>query len=146
MVASTNHAISWPDLHCTGPWHFVDYRTIFLPNIGEDQKKSYYLSAEPLLALPHMVNLALVIALLFKKGKMRPEVATFKTKTLKFTRVIHLNWLAKLNWGDPGPPAVNIIVNYCVTLYVCTVAREAAKRNWRKKFFLSYFYHWWHFD
>ena len=24
-----------------GPWHFVDYRTIFLPNIREDQKKFY---------------------------------------------------------------------------------------------------------
>ena len=22
------------------PWHFGDYRNIFLPNIGEDQKKS----------------------------------------------------------------------------------------------------------
>ena len=22
-----------------GPWHFGDYRNIFLPNIGEDQKK-----------------------------------------------------------------------------------------------------------
>ena len=46
-----------------GPWHFVDYRTIFLPNIGEDQKKFYHLSAGPLLALPYMVNLVLVIAL-----------------------------------------------------------------------------------
>ena len=24
-----------------GPWHFADFRNIFLPNIGEDQKKSY---------------------------------------------------------------------------------------------------------
>ena len=22
-----------------GPWHFGDFRNIFLPNIGEDQKK-----------------------------------------------------------------------------------------------------------
>ena len=27
------------------PWHFGDFRSIFLPNIGEDQKKSYDLSA-----------------------------------------------------------------------------------------------------
>ena len=45
------------------PWHFVDYRIIFVPKIGEDQKKFYHLSAGPLLALPYMVNLVLVIAL-----------------------------------------------------------------------------------
>ena len=42
------------------PWHFGDYCNIFLPNIDEDQKKSYHLNAGPLLALCHMVNLALV--------------------------------------------------------------------------------------
>ena len=31
-----------------GPWHFGDFRNIFLPNIGEDQKKSYHLSVRPL--------------------------------------------------------------------------------------------------
>ena len=31
-----------------GPWHFGDFRKIFLPNIGEDQKKSYDFSSEPL--------------------------------------------------------------------------------------------------
>ena len=41
-------------------WHFRDYRNTFLPNIGEDQKKSYHLSAGRLLALCHKVNLALV--------------------------------------------------------------------------------------
>ena len=30
-----------------GPWHFGDFRNIFLPNIGEDQQKSYDLSAGP---------------------------------------------------------------------------------------------------
>ena len=29
-------------------WHFGDFRNIFLPNISEDQKKSYDLSAGPL--------------------------------------------------------------------------------------------------
>ena len=28
-----------------GPWHFGDFRKIFLPNIGEDQKKSYDFSS-----------------------------------------------------------------------------------------------------
>ena len=31
-----------------GPWHFGDFRNIFLPNIGEDQKKSYDFSSGPL--------------------------------------------------------------------------------------------------
>ena len=44
------------------PWHFGNFRKILLPNIGEDQTKSYYLSAEPL-GLCHMVNPALDIAL-----------------------------------------------------------------------------------
>ena len=31
-----------------GPWHFGDFCNIFLPNIGEEQKKSYDFSSEPL--------------------------------------------------------------------------------------------------
>ena len=31
-----------------GPWHFGDFRNIFLPNIGKDQKKSYDFSSGPL--------------------------------------------------------------------------------------------------
>ena len=30
------------------PWHFGDFRNIFLPNVGKDHKKSYDLSAGPL--------------------------------------------------------------------------------------------------
>ena len=30
-----------------GPWHLGDFCNIFLPNISEDQKKSYHLSAGP---------------------------------------------------------------------------------------------------
>ena len=33
MVTPTNHVI------VRGLWHFEDFRNIFLPNIGEDQKK-----------------------------------------------------------------------------------------------------------
>ena len=39
-----------------------EFRNIFLPNTGEDQKKSCHLSAVPL-ALCHMVNPSLVITL-----------------------------------------------------------------------------------
>ena len=31
-----------------GSWHFADIRNIFLPNIGEDQKKPYDFSSGPL--------------------------------------------------------------------------------------------------
>ena len=31
-----------------GPWHLGDFCNIFVPNIGEDQKKSYNFSAGPL--------------------------------------------------------------------------------------------------
>ena len=46
MVTPTNHVIAGPNLHrAEALWHFGDFRNIFLPNIGEDQKKSYDLSA-----------------------------------------------------------------------------------------------------
>ena len=48
-----------------GPWQFGDFRNIFLPSIGEDQKKSYDLSAGPLAGTAPCitVNPALVNAL-----------------------------------------------------------------------------------
>ena len=46
-----------------GPWYFGDFRSIFLPNIGEDLEK-FVPSERGDLALCHMVNPALVIALL----------------------------------------------------------------------------------
>ena len=55
------------DLHCVEPLALWDFRKLFLPNVGEDQKKkSYHLSAE-LLALPNGKPL-LVIALRLQKG------------------------------------------------------------------------------
>ena len=63
VVTLTNHVIArGPDLHCASPRHFGDFCDIFRPNISESQKKFYHLSAGPL-ALCHMVNPALVIAL-----------------------------------------------------------------------------------
>ena len=41
MVTPITHVIAGPDLHRAGP-------LALLPNIGEDQKKSYNLSAGPL--------------------------------------------------------------------------------------------------
>ena len=48
MVTSTNHVIAGRIYFVLGPWHFGDFRNNFLPNIGEDQKKSYDLSSGPL--------------------------------------------------------------------------------------------------
>ena len=48
MVTSTDHVIARPDLHRAGLCHLEDFHNIFLPNIGEDQKQSYDLSAGPL--------------------------------------------------------------------------------------------------
>ena len=45
-----------------GPWHFGDFRNIFLSNIGQDQETDLP-SESGVMALCHMVNPALVIAL-----------------------------------------------------------------------------------
>ena len=44
------------------PWHFADFCNIFEPNVSEDQKK-VLLSGGRALALSHMANPALVVAL-----------------------------------------------------------------------------------
>ena len=47
-----------------GPWHFEDFRDIFQPNIGKNQKSLTIWARNPLLVLCHiMVNPALVTAL-----------------------------------------------------------------------------------
>ena len=52
-----------------GPWHLRDFRNIFLPNIGEDQKKSRHLSeGPPAGTAPYYGNPVLVIALRLWKG------------------------------------------------------------------------------
>ena len=52
-----------------GPRHFGDFRNIFLPNIGEVQKKSYDYSSGTLAGLRLiMVNTALINALRSQKG------------------------------------------------------------------------------
>ena len=40
MVTLTNHVIAGPDFYRAGPWHFEDFRNIFLPNVVEDHKKA----------------------------------------------------------------------------------------------------------
>ena len=45
MVTSTNHVIAGRIYFALIPWHFGDFRNIFLPNVGEEQKKSYDFSS-----------------------------------------------------------------------------------------------------
>ena len=42
--------------------------------------------------------------ILFMKRLKWPELATFRTKALNFTCVIHSNWLAKIELRGLGPP------------------------------------------
>ena len=52
-----------------GPWHFGDFRSIFLGNIGKDQKNLTISARGPWLVLRHiMVNPALINALRSQKG------------------------------------------------------------------------------
>ena len=88
-----------------GPWHFGDFRIIFLPNIGEDQKKSYDFSAGPLAGTapfygksgPDYVH---------KKARCGPEIATYRTKTLHFSRITRLSWLATSELRGAGAPCL----------------------------------------
>ena len=63
MVMFHNNVIPGSDLHCAGFWHFGNYRNIFLRDIGGDIEKILPSERWALLALCHMVNPTLVIAL-----------------------------------------------------------------------------------
>ena len=116
-----------------GPWHLRDFCNIFLPNLSEDQKMSYYLSAGPWHCAIWQIRRWL-LHYVHKKFRWEPEVATFRTKTFDFTLVIRLNWLEKIeSSGCARPPSCQYY------LLLITVVRKDAKRNWkwRNKAFLS---------
>ena len=77
---------------------------------------------------------------------MRAEVATFRTKTVYFTRVIHLNWLAKIKLRGPGRHDRQIVVNYCFTrvLLYAKMLRETETEE-TIGFYVTV-YHCWHFN
>ena len=106
MVSPPNHVIA------RAPWHFGDFRNIFLPNIGEDQIKLYYLNAEPL-ALYHVVQIRpWLLHYVYERG---PKVSTFRKKPLiSLGLYISIGW-RKLNESSPCFLVVNIIINYCYT-------------------------------
>ena len=72
MVKPANHVfvtptnlLTWAEFTlrgAPGTWGLKEFRNIFLPNIGEDQKKSNHQSAGPIV-LCHVVNTSLVITL-----------------------------------------------------------------------------------
>ena len=86
-----------------GPWHFGDICNIFLPNTGEDQKKSQFQ-----LEAPSWYWIVLwwirpwLMHYVYENSRCWPKIATFKTKTLHFFRVIRLNWMAKIELRGPG--------------------------------------------
>ena len=52
------------------------------------------------------------------------EIAPFRIKTLNFSRLVHLNWLAKTSGEGLGPLVVNIKIKLLliavVRMYCCT--------------------------
>ena len=62
-----------------------------------------------------------------KKARCEPEIATFRTKTLHFLRVIRLNWLAKIELRGTRHPWSSKF-NIVDQLYCCQ--RKMLKRNW----------------
>ena len=91
-----------PDLHRVGPLALWNFRNIFLPNTGEDQKKSYRLSAGPLACSISQIR-PWLLHYVHKKVRGVPQLVTFKIKPLNFTWVIRLNWLANINLKELGP-------------------------------------------
>ena len=82
-----------------GPWHFADFCNIFLINIGVDQKKVSPSEFGALIAgaVPYYGKPGPSYCIRFiKRLNEGLKKATFKTKILNFSRVIHLNWLAKI--------------------------------------------------
>ena len=86
-----------------GPWHLGDFCNIFLPNISEDQKKSYHLRAGPWRCAIWQIR-SWFLRHVHKKFRLGPEVAILWTKTLDFILVIHLNWLEKIELRECARP------------------------------------------
>ena len=94
------------------PWHFRDFRNIFLPNIRENQKKSYDLSAG-------LLDGTASYYYVHKKARRGPKIATFRTKTLHFFRVMPLNWLVKIELRGARGPWSSILLLITVVSEKC---------------------------
>ena len=110
-----------PHLHFASPWQFGGFCDIFLPNIGKVQKKVLPSEHEVLGTLPYGKS-GLGYCIMFTKAKGGLKVATFRTKTFNFIRVVHLNWLVKIELRERGPPGRQ----YC---YYLLLYAKNAQRN-----------------
>ena len=55
-----------------------------------------------------------------KKARCGPEIATFRTKTFYFLRVIRLNWLAKIEFrGTRRPWSPILLISYTIVSAKC---------------------------
>ena len=54
-----------------------------------------------------------------KKARCEPEIATFRTKTLHFLRVIRLNWLAKIELKGARRPWSSMVLLVTVVSEKC---------------------------
>ena len=101
-----------------GPWQFGHFCNIFLPNIGEDQKKSRFEGRAPSWYCAILWSIRpWLMHYIHKKTIWGSEMATFRTKTLHFFQLIRLNWLAKIELrGTRGP--------WSSILLLVTVANE----------------------
>ena len=88
-----------------GPWLFGDFCNIFLPNIGEDQKKNFTIWE---LALCQKVNPALVIALRLYKDYMRAWGSNVLDKNSCFYPGYRFNLVGRIELRGPGPDACRI--------------------------------------
>ena len=52
---------------------------------------------------------------------MRAWGSNVSKKKTNFTRVIYLNWLAKIELKGPGSPSCQIVVNYCFKIALITI-------------------------
>ena len=73
-----------------------------------------------------------------KTARCGPEIATFRTKTLHFLRVIRLNWLAKIELRGARCPRSSIL------LLVTVVSEKWYKETETEEAigFLAHFCHW----
>ena len=78
------------DLHSVEPLALWGFRNIFLPNTGEDQKKvlSERGASGTVLYVKSVPGYCITF---IKKITRGPQLATFRIKTLNFTRVLRVN-------------------------------------------------------
>ena len=89
-----------------GPWHFGHFRHIFLPNIGEDQKKSYDFSSGSLAgtqARSQKFAMGAVLGI-WGRGPQSPEANGVRGQSPQLPEA----------WGlGAEPPALKIFAFFC---------------------------------